>query len=88
MSKVFARHQGCVYFVDGSFRGRVVQLDLTARGYPETVISFTQADLFQVVVNEAGLLLALGEESGALFAYDLVQGRFQRAVQLASGTRR
>ena len=86
MSKVFARHENFVYFIDGNFRGRVVQVDLGARGYPETAISFAQSDLFQIAEDGAGLLLALGEESGYLTAYNLTSGRFQRATQLASGT--
>lgn len=86
MSKVFSRASDKVYFISNENRGKVVQVDLGAEGYPETYITFPQIDLFQVVFNSHNLLVGIGEVSGVLAFYDVNRRLIEKTLDLSRGT--
>ena len=87
MSKVFTKAGERVFFISDDNRGKVVQVDLGAEGYPEVAIVFPQVDLFQVVYDNHSQLVGIGEESGVLAFYDLNRRQILSTIQLSRGTR-
>ena len=75
-----------MFFINNDNRGKVVQVDLGAEGYPETFIVFPQIDLFQVVFNSHNLLVGIGESTGVLCFYDLNIKQIVQSIDLAKGT--
>lgn len=88
MSKVFASHGDKFYFVSNDNRGKVVQVDMSYEGYPETVIVFPQLDIFQIAFNGQQLLAAIGENSGILSFFDLNRRQIVGSLELSKGSTR
>lgn len=86
MSKVFAQTEARLFYINKEHRGKVVQVDMSRPGYPETLLSFPINDIFQVVYDDQGRLLALGEESAQVVWYDLRIRAVSRTLQLETST--
>lgn len=71
MSKVFAVNGDKVYFISNDNRGKIVQVDMSVDGYPETEIFFPQMDMFQLAFDGQRILAAVGEESGVVAFFDV-----------------
>jgi hypothetical protein len=85
MSKVFAEGDGKLFYISKENRGKVVQVDMSRHGYPETIINFPIYDLFQIVHNGQGQLVGVGEESGLLVWLDVASKSIASSLQLEQG---
>ena len=85
MSKVLSVANNKLYYIHNDNRGRVVEIDLSVEGYPETLLAFPQRDLFQVVYNDHIQLVGVGEESGLVSFYNLNRRAVVENVQLETG---
>lgn len=83
MSKVLATFGDYVYYVFADSRSKVVQVDLGAESYPESIITFPQDDLFQVVHDGHSRLVGIGEYSGKVAFYDTIRQQFAGVIELS-----